>query len=85
MARLGISEEEKEKYAKQIGEVFKYFEELKSIDLSNIEPVSHITGLSNVSREDEVHLIYSAEKLLGQAPEVESGQIRVQGVMRGKK
>jgi len=85
LARMGISEDEKKKYFKQISELFKYFEELKMIDLRNVEPTSQITGLQNVTREDEVHLIHSEEKVLDEAPEVEGEQVRVPGVMRGKK
>jgi aspartyl-tRNA(Asn)/glutamyl-tRNA(Gln) amidotransferase subunit C len=85
LARLGISNEEKEKYTKQIAEIFKYFEELKMIDLSNIDPQTQIIGLKNSVRHDEVHLIFSENKTLAQAPEIEGEQIKVPGVMKGKK
>ncbi len=85
LARLGITKDEKKKYTKQISEIFKYFEELKLIDLSNIEPASQITGLKNVTRPDEVHLIFSDNKVLGQAPEAEGEEVKIAGVMKGKK
>jgi len=85
LARLGITKDEKKKYTKQISEIFKYFDELKMIDLSNIEPASQITGLKNVTRDDEVHLVFSENKVLGQAPEAEGEEIKVLGVMKGKK
>ncbi|MFZ5365266.1 MAG: Asp-tRNA(Asn)/Glu-tRNA(Gln) amidotransferase subunit GatC [Patescibacteria group bacterium] len=85
LAKLEISEDDKKKYTKQLSDVFKYFDELRSLDLSEVPETSNITGLYNVSRPDEVHLIYSVEHLLADAPEIEAGQIKVPGVMRGKK
>jgi len=85
LAKLGISEDEIKKFSNQIEDVFKYFDDVKALDLGEIEPTSQVTGLENVTRDDEVHLIYSVEKLMKQAPEVEVGQIKVPGVMKGKK
>ncbi len=85
LARLGITEEEKAKYTEQISDIFKYFEEIKGLDLTQIEQISQITGLKNVVRDDEVHLIYSIKKLMREAPEVEGEQVKVPGVMKGKK
>lgn len=85
LAKLNISDEEKKKYTDQISEVFNYFEKLKELDLREIEPTGQITGLQNAARDDEVHLIYSTEKLLREAPEVEGEQVKIPGVMKGKK
>lgn len=85
LAKLHISDDEKGRYTKQLSDIFKYFDEVKSLDLEQVEETSHITGLENVMRDDEVHLIYSTKKLLDEAPEVEGEQIKVPGVMKGKK
>ncbi|HEY0088714.1 MAG TPA: Asp-tRNA(Asn)/Glu-tRNA(Gln) amidotransferase subunit GatC [Candidatus Lokiarchaeia archaeon] len=53
LALIHLSEEEKEKFAKQLGEIIAYFKKLNDIDTSEIEPMTHpIEGLKNVFRED---------------------------------
>jgi aspartyl-tRNA(Asn)/glutamyl-tRNA(Gln) amidotransferase subunit C len=53
LALINLSEEEKEKFAKQLGEIIAYFKKLNDIDTSEIEPMTHpIEGLKNVFRED---------------------------------
>ncbi len=54
LALLELSEEEKEKFSKQLGDILAYFKKLNDLDTSNIKPTTHpIEGLSNVFREDE--------------------------------
>jgi len=54
LALLELSEEEKEKLSKQLGDILDYFKKLNDLDTSNVVPTTHpIEGLSNVFREDE--------------------------------
>ena len=54
LALLELSEEEKEKLSKQLGDILDYFAKLDDIDTDNVDPTTHpIEGLSNVFREDE--------------------------------
>ena len=54
LALLELSEEEKEKLSKQLGDILAYFKKLNDLDTSNVIPTTHpIEGLSNVFREDE--------------------------------
>ncbi|MBY8984292.1 MAG: Asp-tRNA(Asn)/Glu-tRNA(Gln) amidotransferase subunit GatC [Candidatus Lokiarchaeota archaeon] len=53
LALLDLSEEEKEKLSKQLGDILDYFRKLDDLDTSNVVPTTHpIDGLSNVFRED---------------------------------
>jgi aspartyl-tRNA(Asn)/glutamyl-tRNA(Gln) amidotransferase subunit C len=53
LALLDLSEGEKEKLSKQLGEILKYFKKLEDLDTSNVSPTTHpIDGLSNVFRKD---------------------------------
>ena len=53
LALLDISEEEKHKLAKQLGDILNYFKKLNDIDTSDVKPMTHpIDGLKNVFRED---------------------------------
>ncbi len=67
LANLVIDDNEAEKLSSELTNVFDYFEKLKEIDTSNIEPTSQTTGLTNVSREDnisEFDILTQSEALL---------------------
>jgi aspartyl-tRNA(Asn)/glutamyl-tRNA(Gln) amidotransferase subunit C len=84
LARLGITEAEKKKYAKQISSILDYFEQLKEIDTKNVAPMAHVFGLKNVVQEDKVKQSFSQEKVLAEAPEIEKKQIKVKKVLSHK-
>lgn len=52
LARIKLTETEKEKYAQEIGQILTYIEKLKQIDTENVEPTAQVTGLENVLRLD---------------------------------
>jgi len=53
LALLDLSEEEKEKLSKQLGDILNYFRKLDDLDTSKVAPTTHpISGLQNVFRED---------------------------------
>ncbi len=77
LARLELTEEEKELYARQLGDVLKYVEQMNEVDTSNVKPMSHAIDFVNVMREDEVHYDNTKEELMANAPEEENGFFRV--------
>lgn len=54
LARLELSDEEKEKFRQQLGSVLEYVSKLKEIDTSNVSVVRQIAGLVNQFRPDEM-------------------------------
>lgn len=80
LARLDITEAEKKKYALQISLILDYFKKLKELKTENVEPLTHVVDLKNVTREDKVKKIFSADKTLAEAPELEKRQIKVRNV-----
>ena len=52
LARLTVTDEEKIRFAGQIGDILNYMDKLNELDTGNIEPTSHVISLSNVARED---------------------------------
>ena len=52
LARLKLTDAEKELFSKQMGTVIKYIEKLSELDTKNVEPTAHVLGLNNVFRED---------------------------------
>ena len=68
LAKLELSEAEKEQAKKEMGQILDYFDRLKELDTTGIEPLSHITKLQNVFREDKVANGDEHEKTLQNAP-----------------
>lgn len=77
LARLSLTEQEKELFAAQLSEIIEAFRELSEIDTNGVEPMSHALSLVNVLREDEVKASLSRETLMANAPSVENGFFRV--------
>ena len=77
LARLELTEEEKETYTKQLGDVLKYVEQMNEVDTSNVEPMAHAIEFVNVMRDDKVYYEQTKEALMQNAPEEENGFFKV--------
>ncbi|MDQ1911866.1 Asp-tRNA(Asn)/Glu-tRNA(Gln) amidotransferase subunit GatC [Paenibacillus sp. GD4] len=81
LARLELSEQEKEQFTEQLNAILKYAEQLEKLDTEGVEPTSHAMPLVNVMREDESRPSYPIEKVLKNAPDEEDGQFKVPAVL----
>jgi len=52
LARLGLTGKEIKKFQKELSSILDYFEKLKEVDVSKIEPTSHSIRIENVMKED---------------------------------
>jgi len=77
LARLELSEEEKAKFSKQLGDIIKYVEQMNTIDTTGVEPMSHAIPIVNVMREDIVVQEHTKDELMSNAPSKEDGFFRV--------
>ena len=83
LARLRLTEEEKEKYTGQLEAILGYIDKLNALDTKDVKPTSHIMGLKNVWREDELKPCSDAvrEALLANAPDREDDYFKVKKVI----
>lgn len=77
LARLELTEEEKEKFTGHFSDIIGYFNQLNEVNTENIEPMLHVISVTNVTREDKAELPYSKEKILANAPLEEDGFFKV--------
>jgi aspartyl-tRNA(Asn)/glutamyl-tRNA(Gln) amidotransferase subunit C len=77
LARLTITEAEKQLFAEQLTAILEYAEKLNEINTEQVEPLHHILPIYNVFREDEVKPGVSRDEILANAPLVEDGQYKV--------
>jgi aspartyl-tRNA(Asn)/glutamyl-tRNA(Gln) amidotransferase subunit C len=68
LARLKLTEEETKLFQKQLGDVLKYADKLREIDVSYVEAAAHAVPVFNVFREDEPRDWFTAEEALRNAP-----------------
>uniref|UniRef100_UPI004027F179 Asp-tRNA(Asn)/Glu-tRNA(Gln) amidotransferase subunit GatC n=1 Tax=Candidatus Scatousia sp. TaxID=3085663 RepID=UPI004027F179 len=77
LARLELTEDEKELYTKQLGDVLKYVDQMNEVDTSNVKPMTQVIDFVNVMREDKVVYEHTKEELMANAPEEENGFFKV--------
>lgn len=73
LAKLQLSEQEKEQAKKDMGMMLDYFDKLQELDTTNATPMAHIYPLNNVFREDIVTNGDAKEQILANAPEEKDG------------
>ena len=54
LARLKLTDAEKERFSSQMGTIIKYIEKLDELDTQNVQPTAHVLGLKNIFRDDMV-------------------------------
>ncbi|MFQ5988247.1 MAG: Asp-tRNA(Asn)/Glu-tRNA(Gln) amidotransferase subunit GatC [Dehalococcoidia bacterium] len=81
LARLGLSEEEMERFGGQLSNILENFEVLKQVDTSDVPPTAYPISLENVVREDEAAPSFSQSEILANAPRQEEGCFRVRAVL----
>ena len=77
LARLGLTEEEKDRMANQLGDILQHMERLNQLDTEHIPPTAQVIEATNVLREDEVRPGLSHERALANAPRAEEPFVRV--------
>lgn len=77
LAKLELSEEEKEQAKKDMGNMLDYIDMLNSLDTEGVEPMSHVFSVHNVFREDVVVNGDERDKILANAPEKKDGAFKV--------
>lgn len=77
LAKLELSDEEKEKAKSDMGRMLDYIDKLGELDTTDVEPMSHVFPVENVFREDVVTNGDERERLLSNAPQEKDGMFVV--------
>jgi aspartyl-tRNA(Asn)/glutamyl-tRNA(Gln) amidotransferase subunit C len=82
LARVGLSEEDIERFSQQLSEILDYFERLRQVDTEDVPPTAHTLPLHNVWREvDEPAPPLDKEEVLANAPVREGDYFRVKVIL----
>jgi len=83
LALLDLSEEEKVKLTRELGDILNYFKKLDNLDTSNVKPMTHpIDGLKNVLREDIPRDSLSTEDALKNAKHKKDGYFKAPRILK---
>ena len=81
LARLGLSEEEMEKFSLQLSNILDNFEILREVDTTDVPPATHTIPLQNVTRSDSIADSYPQAEILSNAPKQEGDCFKVQAIL----
>lgn len=80
LANFVLSEKDIIKFQKQLINILGYIDQLKKVNTMNISPISQVTELKNVFREDIVGPSLPQEKVLANTRDAYKGYFKVKNV-----
>jgi aspartyl-tRNA(Asn)/glutamyl-tRNA(Gln) amidotransferase subunit C len=82
LARLELSDDEVEEFSGELSDILQYVEQLQSVDVTGLKPTNQVTGLTNVTRKDEVRDYgYEVDSLQKNLPAAKDKQIKVKRML----
>ena len=82
LSRLKLNDAEVEEFTKEISAILGYVQMLDKVDTTGLKPTYQVTGLSNVSRVDElIDYGISQEDLLKNLPARDGKYIKVKRML----
>lgn len=83
LARLGLSDEEKETFREQLSAILDYADMLQQLNTDEVPPTTSALPLDNVMRPDDVRPSLPVEDVLANASDQEDDYFRVRAVLDG--
>jgi aspartyl-tRNA(Asn)/glutamyl-tRNA(Gln) amidotransferase subunit C len=77
LAKLELSEEEKEQAKKDMASMLDYIDMLNELDTEGVEPMAHVFPVNNVFREDMIINGDDRDNILANAPAKKDGMFKV--------
>ncbi len=77
LARMNLTKDEIISLTSQLDGILKYVEKLNKVDVTDVQPTSHVLPLKNVYREDVIKPSLNAEDALSNAPLKEGNFFKV--------
>jgi len=77
LARLELSDEELSTMASELSGILGHVDRISKLDLSGVDPTSHVVALENVLRADVPRPSLDRDSALANAPDPSDGAFRV--------
>ena len=69
LSRVELREDEKETFTHQLADILDYIEKLNELDTTDVEPLTHVSPVRNVLREDQAKASLKTENALANTAE----------------
>jgi aspartyl-tRNA(Asn)/glutamyl-tRNA(Gln) amidotransferase subunit C len=83
LARLGLTDEERERFRNQLGLILEHAERVREVAAEDVPPTAQPLPQQNVFRDDEPWTCLTSDEALAGAPEVEDGRFKVPRIIEG--
>ncbi|MFW5882989.1 MAG: Asp-tRNA(Asn)/Glu-tRNA(Gln) amidotransferase subunit GatC [Verrucomicrobiota bacterium] len=83
LARIHLTDEEKQTFAGQLHHVLEHFDKIKAVDVDGVEPTAHAFPVYNVLEADQAEPGFTPEEALRNAPAQRNNQVIVPKVIDG--
>lgn len=80
LANLKLTESQIKTFEKQLESIVDYIDKLRKADTKRVEETSQVTGLENVTRNDETSPSLSQEEALSNSKSTHNGLFKVKGI-----
>lgn len=77
LARLELSEKEKETFGKQLEDILSHMEQLNQVNTRGVEPTFHAIPIQNAFREDQTKPSFPQKEVLAIGSDEEEGYFKV--------
>lgn len=81
LANLPLKDDEIKKFENQLSSILEYVEKLKEVDTKDVEITSQVTGLENVTREDEIIPSLTQKEALSNVKSQHNGFVKVRAIL----
>ena len=81
LARLKVSDEEKEKMAGELSAILGFVEKLDQADVAGVLPTGNAAGIFNAMRQDAVDQYDKQKELVEAAPASKDNLVKVKAVL----
>ncbi|MFN8035286.1 MAG: Asp-tRNA(Asn)/Glu-tRNA(Gln) amidotransferase subunit GatC [Acidimicrobiia bacterium] len=81
LARLALTDEEVERFTKQLGVILEHAASVSALDTADVPPTAHPLPLVNVLRADDPRPGIDRGEVLAAAPAAEDGRFRVPRIL----
>ena len=81
LARIHLQQDEASRLTRELEQILEYINKLNTLDVSNVEPTSHVLALKNVHREDKVRPSLTQQEALKISVQQQDGFFKVPKVI----
>lgn len=81
LARLALTDAEKERMREQLDAILAYIDKLRALDVEGVEPTSHAVPVVNVMRDDDPAPCLPQEEAVANAPDPSGEFFRVPRIL----